>query len=178
MFGLKIVGGMDLADGDFDGCHAASRGAFDDRLSTEMSHRCGHRMSIVRRFPADAERVFDAWVDPERARLWLFRSPSIAADDFAFDLRRGGRWTVSDPSDPSGHAAIGRYLVIEPPRRLAFTMAMPQFAEGYDRVTVEITPDVEGCVLTLAHEGLAPGSEESFRNGWNAMLDDLVVAVR
>jgi hypothetical protein len=38
-------------------------------------------------------------------------------------------------------------------------------------------PDDQGCILTLHQEWLAPSSEESFRNGWNAMFDDLVFAV-
>jgi uncharacterized protein YndB with AHSA1/START domain len=134
-------------------------------------------MSISRRFHADPERVFNAWVDPELARRWLFRSPASAASDFHLDLRVGGRWKVSDRTDPADYAAVGRYLAIEPPHRLVFTMAMPQFSADYDHVAVEIMPDAHGCILTLAQEGLEPGSEESLRNGWNAMFDDLVVAV-
>ena len=49
--------------------------------------------------------------------------------------------------------------------------------EVEDRVAVEIVPDGLGCVLQLVHDGLAPGSEESIRNGWNAMFDDLSRAV-
>jgi len=155
--------------------HPADQGAFDDGFSTEAGPRYGRRLSISRRVPADAEDVFNAWVDPELARRWLFRSPVRSARDFHLDLRIGGSWRVSDRND--GDAAIGRYLAIERPRRLAFTMAMPEFSADHDHVTVEIVPDGRGCILTLAHEGLAQNSEESFRNGWNAMFDDLVVAV-
>ena len=142
-----------------------------------MSPRRDHHMSIVRRFHAEAERVFNAWVDPELACLWLFRSPASTAGDFDFDLRIGGRWKVSDRTDPAEYAAVGQYLAIEPPHRLVFTMAMPQFSADHDHVAIEIMPDGQGCILTLAQEGLAPGSEESFRKGWGAMFDDLVVAV-
>ena len=156
----------------------ADRDAFDNGFSPGISPRGGHRMSIVRHFHADAERVFNAWIDPEFASLWLFRSPASVAGDFNFDLRIGGSWKVSDRNDPAEYTAVGQYLAIEPPRRLVFTMAMPQFpAEEDDRVAIEIVPDGQGCILTLAQEGLAPSSEESFRKGWNAMFDDLVIAV-
>jgi uncharacterized protein YndB with AHSA1/START domain len=155
----------------------ADRGAFDNGFSTEMRALYGRRMNIMRRFHAEAERVFNAWINPELACLWLFRSPASAAGDFDFDLRIGGSWKVSDRNDPAKYAAVGRYLAIEPPHRLVFTMAMPQFAADYDHVVVEIMPDDQGCILTLHQEWLAPSSEESFRNGWNAMFDDLVFAV-
>jgi uncharacterized protein YndB with AHSA1/START domain len=156
---------------------SADRDAFDDGFSAGTNPRSGYCVNIARCFHAEPERVFNAWVDPELARLWLFRSPASAAGDFHFDLRVGGRWKVSDRNDPAEYAAVGQYRAIEPPHRLVFTMAMPQFSAEFDHVAVEIRPDGQGCILTLAQEGLAPGSEESFRKGWSAMFDDLVVAV-
>jgi uncharacterized protein YndB with AHSA1/START domain len=133
---------------------------------------------IARHFDAAAERVFKAWVDPKLASHWLFRSPASMEGDFEFDLRVGGHWKISDRNDPTECAAMGQYLAIEPPRLLVFTLAMPQFSPEYHRVTVEITPDGEGSILALIEEGLVPGSEQPFKNGWNGMFDDLACAVR
>lgn len=47
----------------------------------------------------------------------------------------------------------GRYEVIEPPRRLVFLFSPEADGEGdWSRVTIEIQPSPEGCVLTLRHE--------------------------
>jgi uncharacterized protein YndB with AHSA1/START domain len=180
MVGLTMGGSVDLRNGYFDAPRTCSgdRAAFEEGLSTKMGPRHGCRMSIVRCFDAEAERLFNAWVDPQFACLWLFQSPASEVSGFDFDLHIGGNWKVSDGKDPAEYVAVGQYLAIEPPRRLVFTMAMPQFSQDYHRVAVEIVPDGLGCVLRLVHDGLAPGSEESIRNGWNAMFDDLSRAVR
>jgi uncharacterized protein YndB with AHSA1/START domain len=132
---------------------------------------------LVRHFDAGPERVFDAWLDPKLASKWLFRSPTSRESDFEFDVRVGGSWKISDRNDPADYAAMGKYLAIERPHRLVFTFAMPQFSPEHDRVTVEIAAEDSGCVLTLIEEGLSPGEERPFKNGWNGMFDDLTAAL-
>jgi hypothetical protein len=59
------------------------------------------------------------------------------------------------------------------PRRLVFTCSMPQFAADIDRITVEVEPDGDGCILTLTHDGLRPGYEQSTVSGWGKTFDAL-----
>ena len=47
-------------------------------------------LQVKRRFDASPERVFDAWLDPETAGKWLFRSEEGEAVTGRVDARVGG----------------------------------------------------------------------------------------
>ena len=83
-------------------------------------------LRMTRRFDAPPERVFDAWVNPETTRRWLFASPADEAFSSEADVRVGGAWTMTARRDGVDYTAHGQYLEIDPPRRLSFTFAMPQ----------------------------------------------------
>jgi hypothetical protein len=55
---------------------------------------------------------------------------------------------------------------------------LPQFAADVDTIIVEIESDGDGCILTLTHEGLRPGYEQSTISGWGKMFDALAKALR
>src|SRR5690349_17749924 len=110
-------------------------------------------LRMQRRFAASPERLFDAWVNPETARKWLFTTPTDEAYSAALDVRVGGKWTIMARRAGTDYTAIGEYLEIERPRRLVFTFAMPQFSPEYNRLTIEIVADGSGSLLTLTHEG-------------------------
>ncbi len=52
-------------------------------------------LRMTRRFEAAPERVFDAWLNPETARQWLFSSPADEGYAAELDARVGGRWTIT-----------------------------------------------------------------------------------
>jgi hypothetical protein len=65
---------------------------------------------VSRRLSAPAERVFDAWLDPEAIRTWMasaLRGVDLPGDvaRVAVDPRVGGRFTFSDMR-PGGEAAV------------------------------------------------------------------------
>lgn len=131
---------------------------------------------IVRRFRASAERVFDAWLDPDLARQWLFSTAGgeiIRAD---VDARVGGRFTFTDRRDGDDIEHVGEYLEIERPHRLVFTFAVPKYSEAYDLVRIDIRRLPEGCELTLTNE-MSPEIfaewGERTREGWATMLEQL-----
>ena len=135
-------------------------------------------LTIVRRFAATAERVFDAWLDPARASRWLFTAPGREAHSMENDPRVGGRWVITDRRDGVDYKALGEYLEIDRPRRLVFTFGMPQFSPEFNRVTVEIVPDGEGCLMTVTQEGVPLDHHPETREGWEEMfvMLDAVVA--
>jgi uncharacterized protein YndB with AHSA1/START domain len=115
------------------------------------------RMPITRRFAASPERVFDARLDPEMARTWLFGSLD------------------SDPDQRvETHArAVGAHREIDRPRRLALTFAIPAFAPDVGRIVVEILPDGAGCRPALTHEQVPLEFQDAATHGWSRMFDDL-----
>jgi len=134
-----------------------------------------HRLLITRRFDASAERMFEAFLNPETARKWLFTSPDtdIAARRVEIDGQVGGKRLMTNPCDGMVIEGIGEYLEIDRPRRLVFTFAIPQFGPYVDRIVIEIVPDGSGCILTLTHESLPPEYHEATKNGWGKMFNRL-----
>jgi len=130
-------------------------------------------LRITRRFDAAPERVFDAWLDPARARRWLFTSPASERHSTDLDGRVGGKWTIADRRDGVDYTALGEYLEIDRPRRLVFSFGMPQFSPLSCIVTVEIVPDGDGCILTLSQTDVAPAALKPTEAGWIDMFDAL-----
>jgi uncharacterized protein YndB with AHSA1/START domain len=88
-------------------------------------------LRVTHRFTASAERVFDAWVNPNTAAKWLFTTPTSESHETQIDARVGGRWTIVDRRAGTDYKAIGEYLEVDRPRRLAFTFGMPQFSASF-----------------------------------------------
>lgn len=130
-------------------------------------------VQVSRRFDAPAERVFDAWLDPEKASTFLFATATgrmIRAD---VDARLGGAFCFVDRRDGEDVEHTGTYLVIDRPRRLVFTFAVPKYSAAITRVTIEIVPVDGGCELTLTHEGVLPDYAGRTEAGWTAILEGL-----
>jgi uncharacterized protein YndB with AHSA1/START domain len=144
-------------------------------------------LRMTRQFDASPERVFDAWLNPEMTRKWLFTGPSDEAYTAGIDPHVGGKWTVTARRDGVDYTASGEYLEIDRPRRLVFTFAMLQFSPNSDRITVEISPSGTGCILTFTQEGvdiaeelgqLPPGVEGGSEAGWRLMFEGLAAALK
>jgi uncharacterized protein YndB with AHSA1/START domain len=131
------------------------------------------RLKMTRRFDASPERLFDAWTDPHLAHGWLFTGPDSESHSAEMDLRVGGKWKIADRRGGVDYTAIGEYLEIDRPRRVAFTFGMPQFSPALTQVTVEIAADGKGAVMTLIQEGLPAEHIAATEDGWSKMFDGL-----
>ena len=134
-------------------------------------------LRVTRRFEAAAVRVFDAWLDAERARRWLFAAPGGEMVRAEVDARVGGTFRFVDRRDGVDVEHVGEYLEIDRPRRLVFTFGVPLYSAERSRVTVEIAPLDAGCELTLTHEGVLPDYAERTTEGWTTMLGGLAAAL-
>lgn len=131
-------------------------------------------VKVSRRFDASPERVFDAWLDPATLGRWFYATAGGQMLKVDVDPRVGGGYTIVERR-PTGDAAhYGRYLEIDRPRRLVFTLALEPDADG-DRITVELTPDGTGCLLTLTHEMAPEYAQYADRtqHGWTTILASL-----
>jgi uncharacterized protein YndB with AHSA1/START domain len=134
---------------------------------------------VTRRFSASAERVFDAFLDPEKARRFMFAAPTGQIVRAEVDARVGGRYTFTDRRDGEDVEHVGEYLEIDRPRRLVFSFSVDNFATDADRVAIDIVPLETGCELTLTHEMKPEWAEYAGRTeqGWAGILEGLAAAV-
>jgi len=133
---------------------------------------------VTHPFRASAERVYDAWLDPERVRLWL--AAALKACGLAGDIRRveidprvGGKFFFSDLREGKEARHWGTYLALQRPGKIVFTWITDESEESNpSQVTVSIVPQAQGCTATIVHEMDAEWKEyvERVESGWLRML--------
>lgn len=139
-----------------------------------MNPHSNVEVRVTHRFAASPERVFDAWLDPEMVRKWMFVPTPGEMVRVEIDPYVGGSFCFVHRRDGEDVEHLGEYVEIDRPRRLVFTWAVAD-EEGSDRVSIEITPLETGCELTLSHELHPDWSEYADRthNAWSNMIDAL-----
>jgi uncharacterized protein YndB with AHSA1/START domain len=135
---------------------------------------------IQRTFEKAPERVFDAFLDPGKAGRFMFSTPTGQMVKVEIDARVGGRFTFVDRREGEDVEHRGEYLELERPRRLVFTLAVPKYSDGVDRIAIDIVPNARGgCELTLTHE-MAPewaGAKRQVEAGWADIVDGVAQAI-
>lgn len=136
---------------------------------------------VTKRFATNAERVFDAWLDPDWIGRWML-GPNVREERIVrlgLEPRIGGKFSFV--VDRAGVAIdhVGEYLEIDRPRRLVFTWGTRDSLPATSRVVVEITPMDRQCELRLTHE---MGREwaafvDRAAGSWRGMLDVLAGAL-
>ena len=134
-------------------------------------------LQVRKSFTASPERVFDAWIDPDKAPKFLFATPDGKITRCDIDARPGGRFTIVRRDEQGDTEHVGEYEVVDRPRRLVFTFGVPRYSSEMTRVSIDITPTSSGCDLTLTHEGVLPDWAEKTKEGWTMILDSLAKAV-
>ncbi len=133
---------------------------------------------VAHRFRQSSERVFDAWLDPAKAKKFLFATPTGEMVRAEIDPRVGGRFVFTDRRNGEDVEHVGEYLEIDRPRRLVFSFAVPKFFSAErTRVVIEIVPLENGCELTLTHEGVLPDYVSRVEGGWKMILEGLAAAI-
>lgn len=130
-------------------------------------------LSLSRRMPASAQRVYDAWLDARNAGKWLFATPTGMMVRVEIDPRVGGAFTITERRPDGEVAHTGEYLELERPHRIAFTFGVLQFSSIMTRVILDITPLDGQCDITLTHEGVLSEYAARTREGWGKILDGL-----
>lgn len=120
---------------------------------------------------ATPDEVFAMFTDAGRLVEWIGVSATL-------DPRPGGEFRFEVLP---GQFCEGRYVVVEPPTRLAFTwgwtdpvMGLPP---GASRVDVELAPVDGGTRLRLVHSGLGGDARLLHDDGWSRFLSRLTAAV-
>lgn len=131
-------------------------------------------LTVTHSFQHPPERVFDAWLDPAVARRFLFATPNGEMIKTEIDARVGGRFIFIDRRPEMGDVEhVGEYRVIDRPRRLVFTFAVPAFDPGVTTVEVEITQTTSGCDVRLTQRDTPGEWAERSAQGWATILQTL-----
>jgi uncharacterized protein YndB with AHSA1/START domain len=125
---------------------------------------------VQHRYSQSAERVFDAWLDVDKARRFFFATAQGTMVRAEMDARVGGEFVFVDRRGGEDAEHFGRFLVIERPRRLVFEFAVGTPPSPYTRVTIDIESLGEGCQVTLTHEGVPEEWATQTEGGWSTML--------
>lgn len=129
-------------------------------------------VSVERRLAASPEQVYDAWLDPDQAGRWLFRTPDGELERCEIDARVGGRFRIDERRGGEVAEHYGEYVALERPHRLAFDF-WTSFSDERTRVTVTIASDGDDTLLTLTHEGVWEDWADKTRQGWATILEGL-----
>lgn len=131
---------------------------------------------VERRIAVAPEQVFDAWLDPDQAGHWLFRTADGVLERCEIEARVGGRFRIDERRGGDIAEHHGEFVELERPSRLAFDF-WTSFSNERTRVTIDIVPDREDSILTLTHEGVWADWEEKTRQGWATILDGVARAL-
>lgn len=136
-----------------------------------------HELTLERLLPADPERVFDAWTQPELFVKW-WGPEGFTIPEHALDVSPNGRWrTVMLAPDGARHIVSGVYRAIDRPERLVFTWGWEDENgnRGHEsEVELTLAAAGSGTHLHLVHRKIADAeSRDSHREGWISTLNDL-----
>lgn len=142
-----------------------------------MSNDANVEVRVTRRFSEAAERVFDAWLDPDTAGRWLFATPTGEMVRVEIDPHVGGAFTLVDRREGEEIEHTGEYLEIARPRRIVFTFSVPKYSKQGTTVNIDIVPLGTGCALTLIHQGVLPDYASRTQEGWGKILAGLAATL-
>ena len=80
------------------------------------------QLKISRIFDAPRERLWEAWTNAEKLKLWFKPSDEIEVPSIKADPRVGGRYRIQ-MKHPDGefYTAVGTYREVKAPERLVFS---------------------------------------------------------
>ena len=130
---------------------------------------------LKRRLKAPAEKVYQAWTQPDQMTLWWGVTPHNSRKPIAeADLRVGGRFRVQFWANGQQNSVSGIYKEVVPNRKLCFSWAWQSTPERESLVTIELNPIPDGTMLTLTHEQFfSEQARDDHGRGWNVALDRL-----
>jgi uncharacterized protein YndB with AHSA1/START domain len=130
-------------------------------------------LTIKRRFNTAPEKVYAAWIDPEKMSRWL-GPPDVIKVNATTDVTIGGRYTIQMIVPNDEHNVTGVYREIVPNRKLVFTWGWYSTPERESLVTVTFTPDGDGTLMTLHHEQFFDeAARDRHEQGWTVIIPRL-----
>lgn len=131
-------------------------------------------LTIVRRIKATPQKVFDAFIDPQKIALWWGpdAGPVLTAE---VDPRVGGRFLVRfRMQDGTVHGSHGIFEAFDPPRHLAMSWQWENEPDAPSRIEVTLREVPDGTEMTFTHALLKDAAtRDSHEKGWSGAFDKL-----
>jgi uncharacterized protein YndB with AHSA1/START domain len=121
------------------------------------------------KFEASAQSVYDAWISKFIAELWFFKNDTNKLY-FTAEVKENGNFSVVEYDGDKIIDHWGKYLEIDRPRILHFTLEVPAHFEGVSDVVVEIKAAPYGCKLFFTQKNIDTSKTKS---AWEAMFKRL-----
>lgn len=130
-------------------------------------------IQVRRRIAASAQVLFDAWLDPKSIAVWMRPFDTVRTEAQSHSVV-GGSYRI-DMHQPDGKVVehVGRYVEIDPPRRLVFTWASPATQHRDSLVTIEFIESGGATEVLLTHEQLPEYMAQAHVGGWTSALEKL-----
>jgi uncharacterized protein YndB with AHSA1/START domain len=124
-------------------------------------------------FQASTTSVYDAWITKPVAELWLFKNETNQLY-FETDLKEGGRFSVVEYDGKRKIDHWGKYLEIDRPNTLHFTLEVPAHFEGTSEVFIEVKETPGGTRVAFTQKNIDTSKTESAWKGMFAKLDEVL----
>lgn len=109
---------------------------------------------IMQNFSAPPTSVFDAWINPDIVRQWMFANPADRIEVIRMDPGPGGKFSILAWNGREHIDHFGEYLIVEASHRLVFTLEVPKLFSGQSVVNVIIAPLGAGSSMTFSQSGV------------------------
>ena len=130
----------------------------------------------------EMEKIYEIYIRTTPERLWTAITDPLSRSKYQFGIRMSSDWTPGSRFEmvrPDGAELLGEGVNVEvdPPRRLVQTMVARWSEdvqrEGTTRITWEITPVGDSCLLVVTHDQLRDGANNQLYGGWPMILSGL-----
>ncbi len=136
-------------------------------------------LAVRKTIKATAERLFEAWTDPEQLKKW-WGPPGVTCTGAEVDLRVGGRYRMANQL-PDGRVLwiSGEFESIEPPRKLVYTWRVEPETQASERVTVQFEARGDATEVIITHERIPSAAiRDMHEQGWHGCLEGLAEYIK
>jgi len=126
------------------------------------------------------QKVFEIYIKTTPELLWRAITDTEMRRKYNFGAIVNSDWTAGSRYEGQGGATLifeGTNLQVDPPRRLvqSFTALWGEDvkSEGTSRVTWEIEPVGDSCLLKVTHDELREGANNQLYGGWPMVLSGI-----
>ena len=134
------------------------------------------KLELKKQFSVPAEMIYDAWLDPESVKIWMYPGEGVSVPNPEIDARVGGKFQFDmEIGGDNRLPHFGEYKVLEKPHKIQFTWNSANTENQDTLVTISIEPiDSQSCQLQLVHELFrTEEAKNDHQGGWTNILETL-----